>query len=373
MQPIKILIVEDDATSQLMLKTMLSNYTLTLVGSGEEALEASTDEHDLVILDINLPGIDGYDTCRQMRKMSEKVKTPIVFLSSYTALDDRLQAFDAGGNDYVSKPFDVRELVAKIDFFCTTSSEHRQTDKDLRDSHGMLMEVQTASAKLQSISRFIQASLFCHDIETLLKHFFKTAKDIGVECVLQYETSAQSGVDSTDGSVSVLEREILEMSSAMDRIHMFGQDRAIFKWSHTTLLTRKVGDMIDTLAIFMDALEAGIKSIDSEYSLLQKVTQLEDDNTALRNRVAELFKEMTSELKYAVIEIGMVTELDPDDEDRFKDLVDGFSHKIDDELVLMAKNNSIMHALISDLKTPPPELQSLMDSALEEDDGVMLF
>jgi len=373
MQTIRILIVEDDITSQLMLKTMLADYMLTIVGSGEDALEVAIDEWDLVILDINLPGIDGYETCRRLRAMESHQRTPIVFLSSYTELEDRLQAFDAGGNDYVSKPFDVRELTTKIEFFCVATNKHKQTDKELRDSHGMLMSVQTASAKLQSITRFIQATLFCHDIETLLKHFFNAAKNMGVEGVLQYDTKAGSGVDSSDGTVSVLEREILEMSSAMSRIHEFGQGRAIFRWGHATLLTRKVGDMIDTLAIFMDALEAGIKSIDSEYTLMQKVKEVEEQNSAMRDRVDGLFKQMTGELKDAVVAIAMVTEMDFDDEERLNDLVDDFSHKIDDELVLMATNNSTMHSLIADLKTPPPELQELMDSALAEDDGVTLF
>ncbi len=379
MQSVKLLIVEDDATSQLILKTMLSDYTLTIVDSGEAGVDAvkgaegATGGFDLVILDINLPGINGYETCQQLRAMDQYKAVPIIFLSSYTDLDDRLKAYGVGGTDYISKPFDVKELKTKIEMHSSAITRNQEANQVLADSHGLLMNVQTASAKLQAISRFIQVTLFCHDMETLLTHFFKTAKEIGIEGVLQYRSASGDGYQASDGEVTLLEQEILEMSSAMDRIHVFGQDRAIFRWTHGTFLTRKVGEMIDTLAIFMDALEAGIKAIDAEHKLLQQVTRLEVENEAVRTRISGLFKSMTGDLEEAIIAIGMATEMDFEDEERLTEVMDRFGLKIDDELVTMAENNSIMHGLIEDLKTPPPELQGLLDSALEAEDGVELF
>jgi len=379
MQSIKLLIVEDDITSQLMLKTILADYTLTIVGSGEEGLETvqtatgSGEVFDMVVLDINLPGIDGYEVCQQLRTMGQYKEVPIIFLSSYTDLEDRLKAYGVGGNDYVSKPFDVKELKTKVGMYSSAITQSQEANQVLADSHGLLMNVQTASAKLQAISRFIQVTLFCHDMETLLTHFFKTAKEIGVEGVLQYRSVSGDGYQASDGEVTVLEQEILEMSSAMDRIHMFGQDRAIFRWTHGTFLTRKVGEMIDTLAIFMDALEAGIKAIDAEYVLLHRVSELEVENEAVRAKISELFKLMSTELKAAIMAIGMVTEMDYEDEDRLNDVMDDFGNRIDDQLVTMAENNAVMNTLIEELKVPPPELQGLLDSALETDDGIELF
>ncbi len=369
MPSIKLLIVEDDATSQLMLKGMLKEHTLMIVDSGEVGIEAAQEAPDLIILDINLPGIDGYETCRQLRKIEQTRATPIIFLSSYTALEDRLKAYGAGGNDYINKPFDATELHTKIKLY----SAQQQASQELANSHDMLIGLQTSAAKIQSISRFIQATLFCHDIDMLFQHFFRTAREIEVGCVLQIHAADMIDTRSSDGTISTLEREILELSSGMQRIHAFGQDRAIFRWNHATLLTRKVGDMIDTIALFMDALEAGIKSVESESKLLKRVATLEAQNTLVRDRVSDTFKVMQISLKDAILSLGIASVLDINDEDRLNDLIDGFSIQIDAELQTLVDNNNIMKALITELRTPPPELQALMNSASNKGDGIELF
>lgn len=372
-QPIKLLIVEDDISSQVILKGLFSDFPLAIAGSGEEAIAQAIESPDLIILDINLPGINGYETCQRLRKMEQTRTTPIVFLSSYSSLDDRLEAYGVGGNDYVTKPYDVVELRTKIVKYSDNILRQRKLDQELQSSHGLLMGVQTSAAKLQSISRFIQATLFCHDIDALFAHFFKTAREVDVGCVLQIHSASGTETRSSDGSISKLEQEILEMSSKVERIYSFGHDRAIFHWNHATLLTRKVGDMIDTLAIFMDALEAGIKSVDTESRLLAQVEQLEQQNTLVRNRVTELFRLMNTSLKDAILSLGLVSALDIEDEDRLSDLIDSFSKQIDSELQDLKQNNHLIQALVADLRIPPPELQDLMDDTGEDDSGIVLF
>jgi len=370
--PIKLLIVEDDVTSQLMLKSMLAKYVLTIVDSGEAAIEAAVDAPDLVILDINLPGIDGYETCSRLRSMQQTRTVPVIFLSSYTDLEDRLQAYGVGGDDYISKPFDVSEMLTKIELHSKSVEQKQKTARDLANSHSMLMGLQTSAAKIQSISRFIQATLFCHDTDMLFQHFFKTAREIEVGCVLQIHTANGIETRASGDDISALEQEILELSSTMDRVHSFGQDRAIFRWNRATLLTRTVGDMIDTLALFMDALEAGIKSVESESKLLSQVENLGLQNSQVRDKVADLFKLMNSELKETILSLGLMS-LDEDEEDRLHDVIDGYSLRIDAELKTLGDNSHVMGTLINELRVPPPELQALMEESSDEDDGVELF
>ena len=372
-ESLNILVVEDDATVQLLLKTMLSAHRLTVVGSGEEGVEAATQGPDLVILDIGLPGIDGYETCRQLRASELTRNTPIIFLSSYSALEDRLQAYGAGGNDYISKPFDTIELHNKIDFLSQLFKRQRDTHRELQDSHRMVMGIQTAAAKLQGISRFIQSTLYCHDIDTLLHHFFVAAREIGLSCVLRIDSVSGIKTRSSDGKCSALEREILDMSSNMDRIHSFGEDRAIFRWGHATLLVRQVKDMIDTAAIFMDALEAGIKAVDTEYRLLKQVESLGERNSQAQNRVASLLGLLNDDLKNAILSLGLVSALDVEDEDRLNDMLDDYGKRIDAEFQSLGVNNQAIQQLVTELRTPPPELQNLMDSGEDDEGAVMLF
>ena len=370
----KILIVEDDMTSQMMLKSMLTDHTLTLVDSGEAGLEKIiADTPDIIILDINLPGIDGYETCRQLRLLPKTVSTPVIFLSSYTELKDRLEAYGSGGNDYVGKPFDRTEFVSKIKFFTEIIRKRQIAEQDQKSSEDLIMVMQTSAANLQSISRFIQATLYCDDLDSLYWHFFKAAKEIDLKCVLQVDCDFGKEIRSADGNISNLEYEIMGLSSAAERIHSFGQDRAIYSWGHATLLTRNVGNLIDTIAIFMDALEAGIKLIDTEHKLLQQVEDREKQNTQLEKRVEKSLEEMNYELKEAILSLGLLSVLEVDDEELLNEIMDRFNNEIRSELKILKGNNQIILDLIGDLRNPPPELESLMEIDGENDDGGISF
>jgi two-component system KDP operon response regulator KdpE len=109
-----ILIVDDEPQiRRVMLATLTSQgYAVVEAKSGEEALERIRNERaDLIILDVNLPGISGLETCREIRAASD---VPIIMLTVRNTERDKVQALDAGADDYVVKPFGVEELLARI-------------------------------------------------------------------------------------------------------------------------------------------------------------------------------------------------------------------------------------------------------------------
>jgi two-component system, OmpR family, KDP operon response regulator KdpE len=112
--PARILFVDDDRGIQRTVGPLLSSrgFDVEMAGSGAEALKAvSARPPDLVLLDLMLPDIDGIDVCRRIR---ERMSTPIIVLSGRTAETDKVQALDAGADDYVTKPFGSEELLARI-------------------------------------------------------------------------------------------------------------------------------------------------------------------------------------------------------------------------------------------------------------------
>lgn len=112
-----ILVVEDD-------EEVLGTVERTLRRQGHQVLSATnsqqamqrlkTQRPDLVVLDVGLPGVDGIELCRQMRADRELALLPILFLTGRGQVEDKLRGFEAGGDDYVVKPFNVRELQARI-------------------------------------------------------------------------------------------------------------------------------------------------------------------------------------------------------------------------------------------------------------------
>ena len=110
----KILIVDDDNNIAELIALYLTKecFETRIVGDGEEAVKQFAEfEPNLVLLDLMLPGIDGYEVCRQIRKTSD---TPIIMLSAKGEIFDKVLGLELGADDYMMKPFDSKELVARV-------------------------------------------------------------------------------------------------------------------------------------------------------------------------------------------------------------------------------------------------------------------
>ena len=110
----KILIVDDDANIAELISLYLTKecYETMIVNDGEEALSVfKTFQPNLILLDLMLPGIDGYQVCREIRS---KASTPIIMLSAKGEVFDKVLGLELGADDYIIKPFDSKELVARV-------------------------------------------------------------------------------------------------------------------------------------------------------------------------------------------------------------------------------------------------------------------
>src|SRR5690348_1312541 len=111
----KILIVEDDPHILLGLEEVLrsESFEVAVCNRGDQALKAFDKHHPaLVVLDVMLPGLSGYDICKELR--SRKIQTPVLMLTAKGQELDKVVGLDLGADDYVTKPFGVRELLARI-------------------------------------------------------------------------------------------------------------------------------------------------------------------------------------------------------------------------------------------------------------------
>ena len=110
----RILIVDDDTALSDITREMLESYEYEVeqAFSVDEAYEVLTDgKYDLILLDINLPDGEGFEVCQELRRVST---VPVIFASARTSLDDRVAGFEMGGDDYLPKPYSMKELLVRV-------------------------------------------------------------------------------------------------------------------------------------------------------------------------------------------------------------------------------------------------------------------
>ena len=123
----KILIAVDEKELSKAIKTILeyNNYDIEVVYNGEEAIEMTKENiFDLIILDVMMQDINGIETTKDLRNMG--VETPIILLTEKAEIDDKVEGLDAGANDYLTKPFNRKELLARIRALIRTNEEKKE-------------------------------------------------------------------------------------------------------------------------------------------------------------------------------------------------------------------------------------------------------
>ncbi len=124
----RVLLVEDDTSTAKSIELMLKSegYIVDTTDLGEDGLEiGKIYDYDIIILDLMLPDMDGYDVLKALR--DAKVETPILILSGLTELDNKIKGLGYGADDYLTKPFDKRELIARIQAIVRRSHGHAQS------------------------------------------------------------------------------------------------------------------------------------------------------------------------------------------------------------------------------------------------------
>jgi len=191
----KILLVDDEETNVLILKEILEDqYQIEMAYSGEEALECvKTYKPDIVLLDIMMPGIDGYEVCQKMRTDETLFHTKIILVTAKDGLKNRLHGYESGADDYIPKPFHEEELIAKIQVFDRLNTKEQEIK--LLNRRLMMRQQDIPSILWECDSNFYFTFVDSH-VEQILG--FKDSELVG-----KYVTDILSAEDRAQGQIIV--------------------------------------------------------------------------------------------------------------------------------------------------------------------------
>ena len=150
----RILVVDDDKSNCRLINRILAghDYEMEFAYNGEDALDLLSDfEPDLIILDIAMPGIDGYEVCRRLKSDKKTSEIMVLLLSGKSALEERLKGYEVEADDYLIKPYDNEELRAKVRILVRLKNAQKDLQKELIERKRVTAALQQTNEILDSI------------------------------------------------------------------------------------------------------------------------------------------------------------------------------------------------------------------------------
>lgn len=237
-----ILVVDDDGTTQEFFVAMLGDhYRLRTAASGEEALAAIANERpDLVLLDVDMPpGIDGYETCRRLKADSDTAEIPVIFVSGCDSLENRLEGYEAGGEDYVVKPFDDQELEAKVAHLLTAAAERADLKQLASYASTTAMTAMTSMNEMGTLLEAMRHFGACTSQRELADAILAGLALYGLEGATQIRSAEGILTRTGQGESSPLEVSVIN--------HMVGMDRIVHFKSRMSIVYQRVSLLIHNM------------------------------------------------------------------------------------------------------------------------------
>jgi CheY-like chemotaxis protein len=269
------MIVDDNSDNRKLMRMILEDdYTLCEARTGMECLSSIAEKRpDLILLDVNMPGINGYDVCRRLKGDPVTAVIPVIFISAMDLPEHRLEGYEAGGEEYIVKPINEDSFLTKVRATLEVQERYKALQQQANEAMSAALEAMTASSEMGSIVRFMMDCNQCQGFEQLYKAISSTMSQLGLVTACRIDDG-----DNThffDCGWQSLEAKVMTKCRIGHRIYDFGT-RTVFSDNHISLLVKnmpvddphRLGRMKDNVAILVDIAEIRIKSLLMEMELL---------------------------------------------------------------------------------------------------------
>jgi DNA-binding response OmpR family regulator len=326
--PPKILLIEDDDFAAIVATEMLApDYDVRRFANGQTALDSISEiSPDLVLLDVDMPGMSGYEVCRRLRDDPASAGLPVIFLSGRVSEEDRLAGYEAGGDDYLTKPVSADELRSKIRLQLAAYAERHRLKADLSNAFSTAMTAMSSAAEIGTVLQFLRTSFACPDYAALAREVLQTLAAYGLKASVQIRGQQPQVSVGSDGSSSPLEESVLTTMSSHGRLFEFGS-RTSCSYDHITIIVKsdardnpdRHGRMKDNLALLAEGANARVVALDSAAAVTRQhafLAQLTVDTRTtlqgidLRHRrqaiqSSQIFQDLEKDFERSMLTLGI--------------------------------------------------------------------
>lgn len=297
-------IVEDTESARLLLESAFSkNGCLETFATAEDCLarlNLAGCAPDIFLLDVDLPGMDGYTLCRRIKERPGLENIPVIFISSLDDLESRLDGYDAGGMDYVVKPYNLVELRQKVGAARRLCVERRALNNKAIESELLTSLILSNLDEYAVLIKFLRSLNDCDDLHDLLRSLFGVMRAYRLESAIQLRLPDLEMTVNADGESGPLEVAVINNVRSMDRIFEF-KSRAAYNFEHITILVNNVpladpdlcSRIRDNLAIAAECANAKLQALQTKAENTQAKETAADLLIVLQAAVQDFEKKYT--------------------------------------------------------------------------------
>ena len=365
-----ILIIDDEAEILELLNILITSegYETTKATNGTEAL-ALLEQHkfDAIVSDVQMPEMNGYQLVVNLRENPATKDIPFVFVSALTTLEEMLQGYELGADEYIKKPIDPNEVVIKLNHIIESKLKHVNLNQQLGETQKAAMQAMSYSSYLGQVLQFIQNSLTCDSFDSLAKEVFNALEMLGLIGTLQIHTHDGIKTYSPNGQVNPLEANIIEMARKKGRFFDF-ENRTLVNHDEFSLLLKNMPiDQAEQYGLFKDilgnlctAIEARVKFLLSQrvseqrndimHSVDNIITDVDKMFSDIQQESIDAIQTMMSDIEDAFLSLGLTES----QEDSIRGIIKTCLFKTDTAFgkgrSLTSKLKSVHESLNKDIK-----------------------
>ncbi len=330
-----ILCFEDDQQLGNLLVDYLTdeNYQVVLYTEFPEQGTAAIKEKlavqpEIVLMDIGMPQIDGYDICKKLKNEYLDQDVPVIFISGKISEQNVLKAYDVGASDYLTKPIKLKELGVKLQHYLDSKHERKNQQEQMSGAQKMAFEAMTTSSELGEILRFHEQSYLTKNLDELATLLLQGIAKFSLKSSVLFFTHTNNFYRD-DGQQKPLEEKILIAFKDQQRIYSW-KNRTFFNYDHFSVLIRdmpindeiKYGVLKDQLCLLLNGVDARVKALTIERSNKQKaitmkitadtianmVMEIENDNVELSEHFENIILKMEANIQTDIIQFNLLED-----------------------------------------------------------------
>lgn len=383
----KILTIDDDSVVQKVVQQTLSDsYEVFTANNGNDGIQSALDNMpDVILLDIEMPGMTGYDVCKHLKSEASTANIPVIFLSSLSDMRSRVLGFEAGGIDFLTKPFEPSELQAKLNIITAFLDSKKELKEEVSKATNTAFTAMRGSSELGLAIQFIETSYGAKTLKSLADRFLSVTSNLGLNCTLMFiGRKERSFYAPNNNTISPLEQQVIStIHDNGNRFIDFGS-RTQINYRRVALLVKNMplddqetyGRYKDFLPTMLGSTDAKVQSLETEQALIGQTRELGASFDAVRstlvavgesleknqNDIVELLQSMLSELEDRIPKMGL-----EDDQEAY--IVKRIDSTITSAEKIIDSSANTSHAFKSVsrlLQHLSEKQQSLLDSVVQE-------